>query len=113
MAQLQIPSSYATLGFKQIKVENYPKDAAGVAPIQVLTLHRPGKHNAFTYTMAEELELAFSLFDVDDRVRCIVVAGDGRIFCAGADLESEFKKEGNKRPDEHRDEYVACLLKIS
>jgi enoyl-CoA hydratase/carnithine racemase len=103
---LQVPHRYADLGFKEVKIENYPKNSSeAVTPIQVLTLYRPGKHNAFTYTMTIELETAYALFDVDDRVKCIVHTGDGRIFCAGADLEVSFHKTDEKIND-HRDGYV-------
>ncbi|KAK4988489.1 hypothetical protein LTR50_003893 [Elasticomyces elasticus] len=58
--------------------------------------------------MADELESAFALADVDDRVACVVVTGQGRLFCAGADLESGFMgtEEGEdvgRRGREHRD----------
>ncbi|KIW08805.1 uncharacterized protein PV09_00739 [Verruconis gallopava] len=102
-APLDLPRRYSDLGFKEIKIENYPKDSsADVTPIQILTLYRPGKHNAFTYTMTVELEKAYALFDVDDRVKAIVHTGDGRIFCAGADLENSFRQTGEKIAD-HRD----------
>jgi len=52
--------------------------------------------------MMLELEEAFGMFDIDDRVKCIVVTGQGRIFCAGADLEQGFV--GGQEPiNEHRD----------
>jgi enoyl-CoA hydratase/carnithine racemase len=102
-ADLEVPKRYSDLGFKELKIENYPKDAnVDVTPIQVVTLYRPGKHNAFTYTMTIELETAYALFDVDDRVKCIVQTGDGRIFCAGADLVTSFRQTGEQVND-HRD----------
>jgi len=52
--------------------------------------------------MMEEVERAFQLFDLDDRVKCIVVTGHGRIFCAGADLENSFRQTGEAIND-HRD----------
>ncbi|KAJ4365478.1 hypothetical protein N0V95_000413 [Ascochyta clinopodiicola] len=36
--------------------------------IIILTLHRPGKHNAFTDVMRAEIEQAYAMFDVDPRV---------------------------------------------
>ena len=68
----------------------------------IVTLYRPNNYNAFTDTMMAELEEVFGLFDIDDRVKCIVVTGNGRMFCAGADLSTGFKG-GNEPPSEHRD----------
>jgi enoyl-CoA hydratase/carnithine racemase len=105
-APLEVPNRYSDLNFKEVKIENYPANSKeAVTPIQVLTLYRPGKHNAFTYTMTVELETAYALFDVDDRVKVIVHTGDGRIFCAGADLENSFRQTGERLVD-HRDGYV-------
>ncbi|MGH8494311.1 MAG: crotonase/enoyl-CoA hydratase family protein [Moraxellaceae bacterium] len=54
--------------------------------ILTLTLNRPEQLNAFTVTMADELEHAFRRASDDDSVKAIVVTGSGRAFCAGMDL---------------------------
>lgn len=54
--------------------------------ILTLTLNRPDQLNAFTVTMADELEHAFRRASDDDAVKAIVVTGAGRAFCAGMDL---------------------------
>jgi enoyl-CoA hydratase/carnithine racemase len=54
--------------------------------IATLTLSRPEKLNAFTVTMMREMISAFDLADGDDSVRAVIVTGEGRAFCAGADL---------------------------
>ncbi len=54
--------------------------------IATITLDRPAKLNAFTNTMMSELIDAFDQVDGDDNVRVVIVTGDGRGFCAGADL---------------------------
>ncbi len=54
--------------------------------ILLLTLNCPDKLNAFTVEMCEELVHAYGRASTDDRVRVIVVAGEGRAFCAGMDL---------------------------
>jgi len=59
--------------------------------IATLRLHRPEALNAFTVTMADELEAAFVRAAADDTVRAVVVTGEGRAFCAGMDL----RREGN------------------
>ena len=55
--------------------------------VLTITLNRPDRLNAFTPTMGHELIEAFDQADADDDVRAIVVTGEGRGFCAGADLE--------------------------
>jgi enoyl-CoA hydratase/carnithine racemase len=61
-------------------------DGDGVA---TLTLHRPEALNAFTVTMAAELERFFLDAARDDDIRAIVVTGSGRAFCAGMDLSAD------------------------
>jgi enoyl-CoA hydratase/carnithine racemase len=55
--------------------------------VATITLDRPDRLNAYTRTMHEELIQAFDLADADDDVRAVIVTGEGRGFCAGADLE--------------------------
>jgi enoyl-CoA hydratase/carnithine racemase len=54
--------------------------------ILTLTLNRPGQLNAFTVEMAQELIDAFDRASNDDKVRVVVVTGEGKAFCAGMDL---------------------------
>src|SRR3954447_1556388 len=56
--------------------------------VLTLTLNRPERLNAFTDQMEAELIAAFDGADADDDVRAVIVTGDGRGFCAGADLEA-------------------------
>lgn len=57
-------------------------------PVATITLARPDKLNAFTNVMMHELITAFDTTDADDGVRAVIVTGEGRGFCAGADLSS-------------------------
>ncbi len=56
----------------------------GVAQI---TMARPEVYNAFDEKMIAELDAAFDRLGGDDDVRVIVLAGDGKHFSAGADLD--------------------------
>src|SRR6056297_3032395 len=56
--------------------------------ILTLTLDRPEKLNAFTGEMLGEMVDAFDRADADDAIRAIIVTGEGRAFCAGADLSA-------------------------
>jgi enoyl-CoA hydratase/carnithine racemase len=55
--------------------------------VAVITLSRPGRLNAFNPAMALELVSAFTRAEADDDVRVIIVTGEGRAFCAGADIQ--------------------------
>ncbi len=50
-------------------------------------MSRPQVHNAFDETLIAELTQAFRSFDADASARLVVLAGDGRSFSAGADLQ--------------------------
>ena len=55
-------------------------------PIATITLNRPDRLNAITGPMVRELQDAFGAADADERVVGIVLTGEGRGFCAGADI---------------------------
>ncbi|WP_223476399.1 enoyl-CoA hydratase [Oricola indica] len=52
-----------------------------------ITLNRPDRMNAWTATMEREVRLAMESAAGDDDVRAILLTGEGRAFCAGADME--------------------------
>jgi enoyl-CoA hydratase/carnithine racemase len=54
--------------------------------IATITLNRPERMNAYTWTMRGEMLDVFDRIDADDDVRVVVVTGAGKAFCAGADL---------------------------
>ncbi|MEA2214090.1 MAG: hypothetical protein QOF83_4038 [Solirubrobacteraceae bacterium] len=54
--------------------------------VLTITLNRPDRLNAWTPIMGSELIAAFDRADADDEVRVVVITGEGRGFCAGADL---------------------------
>ena len=58
-------------------------DDRGVA---TLWLDRADKHNAMSARMIEELHAAALALGDDDAVRVVVLAAEGRTFCAGGDL---------------------------
>jgi len=55
-------------------------------PILTVTLNRPEKLNAYTATMGAELADAIEQADTDDAIRAVILTGEGRGFCAGADI---------------------------
>ncbi|WP_375288588.1 enoyl-CoA hydratase-related protein [Sphingomonas sp.] len=55
-------------------------------PVATVILSRPDKLNAYTARMGAELAEAIALADADDAVRAVILTGEGRGFCAGADI---------------------------
>lgn len=58
--------------------------------VVVITLSRPAKLNAWTPTMADEQAHAITMANDDPSIGAIVMTGEGRGFCAGADMEATF-----------------------
>ncbi len=54
--------------------------------VLTLTLNRPKALNSFTGPMHEALAAQLSVVEADASVRCLVLTGAGRAFCAGQDL---------------------------
>jgi len=78
--------------FEQVRYEV----AEGIATI---TLARPDKLNAASGVMIRELLAALDLADGDDSVGALIVTGEGRAFCSGADLskgEDTFVRPGTE-----------------
>ena len=54
--------------------------------VATLTLHRPDRLNSFTVAMHGEVRAALDAIRADRSIRCFVLTGAGRGFCAGQDL---------------------------
>lgn len=54
--------------------------------IATIWMNRPDVHNAFNEQLIAELTAACQALDADDAVRVVVLAGRGKSFSAGADL---------------------------
>lgn len=67
--------------------------------IATLTLNRPDKLNALSGEMMEELVPIMERLAEDKEVRCVVVTGAGRGFCAGGDVAG--MASGETVPDEN------------
>lgn len=65
--------------------------ADGVA---TLTLNRPERMNTISGPMLDSLASLLTRADKDPEVRCVVLTGTGRAFCAGLDLNAATSGEG-------------------
>jgi len=57
-------------------------------PVATLRLARPAKRNAMDAAMVEALFEACRALDRDDDVRCVILTGTERAFCAGGDIDA-------------------------
>ena len=84
----------------------------------MISLNRPEKLNAFTKTMQDELIRVFDYTDQNDDIKSVVITGEGRAYCAGADLVDgpntfNYAEEGNRLSnDDHRDGGGLVALRI-
>jgi methylglutaconyl-CoA hydratase len=83
---------------------------AGVATV---TLNRPEVRNAFNDEVIAEITAVFSELAERDEVRCIVLAGNGPAFCAGADLNWMQRMAGYSRDENFADAAaLANMLRV-
>jgi methylglutaconyl-CoA hydratase len=81
--------------------------------VATVTLNRPEVRNAFNDEVISELTAVFSALAEREEVRCIVLAGNGPAFCAGADLNWMKSMAGYTREENVADAAaLAHMLKI-
>lgn len=86
--------------------------------VATITLNRPEVMNAFSDTMREALLRAAREAASTPEVRCVVITGAGRAFCAGGDIASmaELQEKGDTSVIERRmtlgSQVVHCLREM-
>jgi enoyl-CoA hydratase/carnithine racemase len=79
----------------EIKMSDILIDIQGA--VAVITLNRPGKLNAWTTPMRNEIIEALERFEADDAIRAIIMTGAGdRAFSAGQDLSEAHDFDGER-----------------
>jgi 2-(1,2-epoxy-1,2-dihydrophenyl)acetyl-CoA isomerase len=86
----------------------YDKDQ-GVATI---TLNRPQSLNAFVPQMNQEMMQALKDGERDKTVRCLMITGAGRAFCAGQDLKGRTPEQKGSLGASLREKYNPMIRQI-
>jgi 2-(1,2-epoxy-1,2-dihydrophenyl)acetyl-CoA isomerase len=76
-----------------------------------IEFNRPEVYNSFHQAMAFEVQHALDRCN-DDDVRCVVITGAGKAFCAGQDLNEVIDPDGPELQHIVRDHYNPIILKI-
>jgi 2-(1,2-epoxy-1,2-dihydrophenyl)acetyl-CoA isomerase len=77
-----------------------------------LSLNRPDKFNCFNRAMALELQQQLDKAASDDLVRCVLLTGEGKAFCAGQDLSEAIDPKGPGIKNIVEEHYNPIILKI-
>lgn len=64
-----------------------------------LTLNRPERLNSFNDVMHQQLAECLKQAERDDTIRCLLITGAGRGFCAGQDLNDRNVDPNGPAPD--------------
>lgn len=67
--------------------------------LAVLTLNRPDRLNSFNTEMHGEVKDIFKEIKRNKDIRCLLITGNGRGFCAGQDLSDRAVSVGDEAPD--------------
>jgi 2-(1,2-epoxy-1,2-dihydrophenyl)acetyl-CoA isomerase len=80
--------------------------------VATVTLNRPQAMNAFTIQMNGELQQALKDADDDKSIRCILLTGAGRGFCAGQDLKGRTPEKKGSLGASLRKLYNPIILRL-
>ncbi|WP_455428092.1 2-(1,2-epoxy-1,2-dihydrophenyl)acetyl-CoA isomerase PaaG [Dryocola sp. LX212] len=67
--------------------------------VMTLALNRPERLNSFNDEMHRQLAEALNQAEHDDAIRCLLITGEGRAFCAGQDLNDRNVDPNGAAPD--------------
>lgn len=67
--------------------------------VMTITLNRPDRLNSFNDLMHQQLAACLKQAERDDSVRCLLLTGAGRGFCAGQDLNDRNVDPSGPAPD--------------
>jgi 2-(1,2-epoxy-1,2-dihydrophenyl)acetyl-CoA isomerase len=80
--------------------------------VATLKLNRPEVFNSFNQKMAFAFQKALDECEKDESVRCIVITGEGKAFCAGQDLAEATDPNGPELKSIVREHYNPIILRL-
>ena len=83
-----------------------------IVAIGKITLNRPDKYNAFVRGMALELQKKLDECRSDKTIRCIIISGSEKAFCAGQDLKEATDPNGPTIEEIVQQHYNPIIKKI-
>ena len=77
-----------------------------------ITLNRPEKYNSIVREMALSIQNTLANCEADDSIRCILITGAGKAFCAGQDLREPIDPQGPEIEQIVREHYNPIIKRI-
>lgn len=77
-----------------------------------ITLNRPEKFNSFIRPMALDMQKCLDEAGEDESVRCVMITGAGKAFCAGQDLIEATSPTGPQMTKIVEEHYNPIIMKI-
>ncbi len=80
--------------------------------VATITLNRSQALNAFTPKMNAEFQDALKDADEDRSIRCFLITGSGRAFCAGQDLKGRTREQRGSLGQSLRERYNPIIMRL-
>jgi len=78
--------------------------------VATLTLNRPDKLNCLNAAILHEMSKAIGELNADDGVKALILTGEGRAFCSGADLAEQPYGTDKNQPGISRAEHITPFV---
>lgn len=69
----------------------------------IITFNRPDKRNALNPVLVVAIKDALTEFSLDSNIKSVILTGEGKAFCAGADMEYLLELKKNTLTDNRKD----------
>ena len=83
-----------------------------IGRVAVVSLNRPETLNCFNNELLAALAETLTALDADPEVRCVVITGSGRAFCAGGDLNVLMDCDSQEKSDENMEVANRAVLAL-